>query len=142
MSLDLTAFDPQRDRPITEAAKVMMAEQVPKPAQFIQDCVLAKKLHQVRMGPGASNELEPFFDLWSTETQVRVDERYAGFKAWAQHKLSVDELRRLQNEVHFSRDLRKYAGVSNGDRTSNRRWLRLRSVQDTERLLQDNNLWI
>ena len=96
-------FDPQTHRPVTTAARAMMKEQVPPHIRFIQECADAESL------PAVWGERQP----WEAPVHLSLEELYTLFVDWAKKR----QTEHVTNDVHFSEDLSKYAGIGNGVRS-------------------------
>lgn len=103
MARDLSGFHPQRDRPTTAAAKSMMAEQVAPHIRFIQECA------EKGIVSGSPDNRD-----WAGQMSMSVHDLYMAFQAWAKNR----RLGQVTNDVHFPRELKKYAGVKDDDRDS------------------------
>ena len=125
-----TDFDPQIHRPVTAVAKAMMKEQVPPHIRFIQECADTELLP-------AECSLISDRQPWKGVLQTPLEDLYAGFVDWAKRR----QTEHITNDVHFSGDLTKYAGIQNGVR-SNRGAIKVLPSPEQVRLnLQEAKLY-
>ena len=105
MALTLADFNPQHHRPITSAARQMMAGQVPPPLAFIQHCADTKRLYLV----GCADNLNAFNQAlaWDRPMKVKSASLYAGFVAWA----TQGGVERKYDAGQFSKVLVKHVDI-------------------------------
>ena len=140
MARDLRGFQPQDDRPITAAAKAMMAEQVPAPIKFLQLCKERGKV-PVRVqddGPGLPRQVAADSCVWDMELKVKASRLYAAFQAYADKTKVAPTL--IPDSARFSVMLSKHAGVR-CEKSNGVRFLHLPAPDALERRLQAAGMW-
>ena len=97
MGRDLSEFDPQTDRPITEAARELMAGNTPPVASFLQSCVIRKEF--------CVRSLLDSRIPWQDGTKISAKHLFGAFKLWGQEE---DDKRCVDiNHKSFGKQLRK-----------------------------------
>ena len=101
LARDLEGFEPQDHRPLTPAARRMMASQVPLPVQFIQECAVNQLIH---------HPFAPDPDRWTGETTITSASLFSAFRAWA----DKNEFRDAPDSRHFAHPLTRHGLVRPG----------------------------
>ena len=124
LARDLEGFEPQDHRPVTPAARRMMASQVPLPVQFIQECAVDE------------HPFAPEPDRWTGQTTITSASLFSAFRAWA----DKNEFRDAPDSRHFAHPLTRH-GLVRPNTDGDRRLLELPAPGEVIRRLKKKSLF-
>ncbi|KAK9806443.1 hypothetical protein WJX73_007645 [Symbiochloris irregularis] len=127
LARDLEGFEPQDHRPVTPAARRMMASQVPLPVQFMQECAVNEQIQ---------HPFAPESDRWTGQTTMTSASLFSAFRVWAEK----NEFKDAPDSRHFAHPLTRH-GLVRPNTDGDRRLLELPAPNEVIRRLKKKSLF-